>query len=308
MPGGGPAGATLGLLEYLSQSNNNADCVDPEDRFKFVDDLTTLEIVNLLTVGMSCYNVKLQVPNDILEHNQYIPAENLESQKYLDTISDWTIGQKMKINQKKTKSMLFNFTNNHQFTTRLSLNGEIVENVSEIKLLGTVIQSDLSWNSNTSRLVKRANARMVLLRKLCEFGAPIHDLKTIYVTYIRSILEQSAVVWHSGLSEENKQDLSRVQKSACKIILKNNYQDYENALNILDLETLNERRHKLCETFAKKCVTNGTISFPLIDKSKYINTRSTDKYIVQHCNTERLKKSAIPNMQRLLNQLEKPHP
>ena len=31
MPGGGPAGATLGLLEYLSQSNNNSDCVDPED-------------------------------------------------------------------------------------------------------------------------------------------------------------------------------------------------------------------------------------------------------------------------------------
>ena len=130
---------------------------------------------------------------------------------------------------------------------------------------------------------------MVLLRKFCEFGSPIHDLKTIYVTYIRSILEQSAVVWHSGLSEENKQDLSRVQKSACKIILKNNYKDYENALNILDLETLNERRNKLCETFAKKCVTSGTISFLLIDKSKYINTRSTDKYIVQHCNTERLK-------------------
>ena len=64
--------------------------------------------------------------------------------------------------------------------------------------------------------------------------------------------------------------------------------------------------NQLCRI--KKCVTSGTISFPLIDKSKYINTRSTDKYIVQHCNTERLKKSAIPNMQRLLNQLEKLHP
>ena len=117
--------------------------------------------------------------------------------------------------------MLFNFTNNHQYTTRLSLNGENVEIVPEIKLPGTIIQNDISWNSNTSRLVKRANSRMLLLRKLCEFGAPIKDLKTIYVTYIRSILEQSAVVWHSGLSEENKQDLSRVQKSARKIIVRN---------------------------------------------------------------------------------------
>ena len=28
--GGGPQGATLGLLEYLSQSNDNADCVEKE--------------------------------------------------------------------------------------------------------------------------------------------------------------------------------------------------------------------------------------------------------------------------------------
>ena len=49
--GGGPQGATLGILEYLSQSNNCADIVSEEDRFRFVDDLSVLEIVNLLTVG-----------------------------------------------------------------------------------------------------------------------------------------------------------------------------------------------------------------------------------------------------------------
>ena len=50
--GGGPQGATFGILEYLSQSNNNSDCVNEEDRFKFVDDLTILEIVNILTIGI----------------------------------------------------------------------------------------------------------------------------------------------------------------------------------------------------------------------------------------------------------------
>ena len=84
--GGGPQGATLGILEYLSQSNNSADCVPEDDRFKFIDDLSILEIVNLLTVGITSFNLKLQVPNDIPEHNQYIPAENLKSQKWLDDI------------------------------------------------------------------------------------------------------------------------------------------------------------------------------------------------------------------------------
>ena len=50
--GGGPQGATLGILEYLSQSNNSADCVGPNKCFKFVDDMTVLETINLLTVGI----------------------------------------------------------------------------------------------------------------------------------------------------------------------------------------------------------------------------------------------------------------
>ena len=56
--GGGPQGATLGILEYLAQSNNSADMVSIEDRFKFVDDLTVLEIVDLLTIGITSYNLR----------------------------------------------------------------------------------------------------------------------------------------------------------------------------------------------------------------------------------------------------------
>ena len=68
MNGRGPQGATLGILEYLSQSNNCADIVSEEDRFRFVDDLSVLEIVNLLTVGLTSYNLKQNIPNDIPLH------------------------------------------------------------------------------------------------------------------------------------------------------------------------------------------------------------------------------------------------
>ena len=96
-----PQGATLGILEYLSQSNNSTDCVGPDNCFKFVDDLIVLEIINLLTVGISSFNIKNQVPNDIPQHNQFIHPDNLKSQEYLDSISSWTTDQKMKINSKK---------------------------------------------------------------------------------------------------------------------------------------------------------------------------------------------------------------
>ena len=107
--GGGPQGATIGLLEYLSQSNNCADIVSESERFRFLDDLSILEIINLLTVGLASFNIKHQVPNDINTHNQYIPTQNLKSQEWLNWISDWTDKQKMLINTKKTHTMVFNF-------------------------------------------------------------------------------------------------------------------------------------------------------------------------------------------------------
>ena len=87
------------MIEYLSQSNDNANCVSESDRFKFIDDLSALEIVNLLTVGICSLNLKQQVPSDVPVHNQYIPPENLKSQTWLNNINEWTVKQKMLINE-----------------------------------------------------------------------------------------------------------------------------------------------------------------------------------------------------------------
>ena len=90
LKGGGPQGSTFGIWEYLSQSNDNADCVDESERFKFVDDLTFLEVICLLNVGIATYNVRQHVPSDIPTHNQFIPASNLKSQNDLNVINEWT--------------------------------------------------------------------------------------------------------------------------------------------------------------------------------------------------------------------------
>ena len=86
--------------------------------------------------------------------------------------------------------MLFNFTDNYKFTTRLELNRENFEVVTQAKLLGVMITNDLKWDKNTEYLVKKANSRMQLLRKVAEFASSIEDKKNIYVLYIRSILAQ----------------------------------------------------------------------------------------------------------------------
>ena len=99
--GGGPQGALWGILEYLSQSNNNTDFISPEKKFKFIDDLSILEIVNLLSIGLSSYNFNLHVASDIQADGYFIEPSNMLTQQYLDNISQWTNENKMKLNKEK---------------------------------------------------------------------------------------------------------------------------------------------------------------------------------------------------------------
>ena len=147
---------------------------------------------------------------------------------------------------------------------------------------------------------------MQLLRKVAEFGAPIEDLKNIYILFVRSILEQSAPVWHSSLSQENRDDLERLQKSAFKVILKEKFIGYKHALRFLELETLEERREGLCLNFALKCIKKQKLKniFPKHIKKHQMETRNPEIYQVYPIKTERLKKSAVVYMTNLLNEHE----
>ena len=119
--GGGPQGGTLGIEEYLSQSNGNTDFLTDEEKFKFIDDLSFLEIVNLVNIGISNYNFKAHVAADIGVDNKYLPPENILSQKYLNNIEKWTEEMEMKLNVEKSKYMIINFTDNYQINTKLML-------------------------------------------------------------------------------------------------------------------------------------------------------------------------------------------
>ena len=127
-------------------------------------------------------------------------------------------------------------------------------------------------------------------------------MKEIYILYIRSVLEFNCQVWHFSLAEDDRMHIERVQKVACRLILQAEYDGYEKALKTLQLESLDSRRSSLCLRFAKKCSMNPKSSsmFPAKPNSGY-RLRKPDKFYVQPARTSRLKNSAIPQMQRLLN-------
>ena len=75
------------------------------------------------------------------------------------------------------------------------------------------------------------------------------------------------------------------------------------ALDTTGSSTLFERRSQLCLKFAKSCLKSLEMRniFPLNNVSSHMETRFRDKFRVTACRTERLKHSAVPYMQRLLN-------
>jgi hypothetical protein len=260
LPGGGAQGGQLGQLEYISQSDDNVDFLDIEDKYKFIDDLSILEVLNLAMCGITGYNFKQHVASDIGSHGQYLPTENVQSQNYLDKIQHWTMEKMMALNKTKTKFMVINFTKKFQFSTRITLDGTPLEEVTECKLLGVTINNQLTWHQNTENMIKKANTRMLILHKLYEFNLPEGEMVNIYILFIRSIVEYCCVVWHNSITEEESNHIERVQKVALRIILKEDYTDYSSALDHSGLETLKHRRTQLSHNFAKKCIKSDTSS------------------------------------------------
>ena len=196
--------------------------------------------------------------------------------------------------------IIFNETKIYKFSTRLHIQNELLDIVSETRLLGTIISSDLSWWKNTNDLTRKGYQRLEIIRKLYEFNVPIKDLVLIYTMYVRSILEFNCRVWHFSLTIAQSEDLERVQKIACKIILKDQYISYDTARYSLNIETLEERRLMLCKRFATNCLKYEKTKnmFPLNTDPK---SRHSEKYQVKFARNSRLLYSAIPQMQRLLN-------
>ena len=80
-------------------------------------------------------------------------------------------------------------------------------------------------------MVSKANKRLWILRRLKNLGAQIPDL-----------LELAIPAWQGRISNAEKIDLERIQKSASNILLGSDYITYMHALQTLQLETLEDRR------------------------------------------------------------------
>ena len=128
----------------------------------------------------------------------------------------------------------------------------------------------------------------------------IRTLLDVYCKEVRSILEHAVPVWHSGLTRKQTDQIEKVQKTAFRILLDNNYTNYETACTLLCVEPLEFRRIQLCLNFAKRDLKRDDTLFSR--NGVQPKTRSKPKLVNEYrCRTRRYQKSSLPYLSSLLN-------
>ena len=172
----------------------------------------------------------------------------------LEKVQQYTTTNEMKLNEKKTKLMIFNASRTIDFMPSFLLGSEEIEVLEDMKILGVTLTSDLKWRKNTDNIVANAYRRVWMVRRLKSLGTDTEDLIDVYIKQIRSILEFATPVWHPSLTVIDSIRIERVQKSVLHVILGADYTSYSVALQVTNLEPLQSRRTKLCSKFALKAI------------------------------------------------------
>ena len=208
----------------------------------------------------------------------------------------------MRLNELKSNYMVIS-NSNERFSTRLSLNNQALDRVTEICHLGVWITEDLKWNKHIREMCKKAYSRIKMLTKLKYIGTHTEDLLHIYCMHIRSYTEYCSTVFHSSLTEDLTRKIESIQKTCLRVILGEMYISYEAALEMCGLESLHNRREKRSLVFAPKCEKHQTNSsmFPRNPSDDTHPVRNRERFLVNFARTETYKKSAIPVLQRRLN-------
>ena len=118
------------------------------------------------------------------------------------------------------------------------------------------------------------------------------------------MLETNAPVFHSMLTQDNSEDIERVQKIVLKVVLDDKYDDYQTACATLKVESLETRRTKLCLKFALKCLKNEKFKdfFELNKAREFYQFRDLDRFYVPFAATTRYQNSPKNYLSGLLNE------
>ena len=138
----------------------------------------------------------------------------------LNTISEWLLSNKLSLNIKKTKYMVFHTNQRRVLYPKLYLDMIEIERVTQFNFLCIVLSSNLKWNKHTNHISKKISRAIGVMYRLKQ-SYPHAVLLTLYqaIIYPHSIYE--LLVWGSKI--ENGHPAHLLQKKTLRIVANPDY-------------------------------------------------------------------------------------
>ena len=135
-------------------------------------------------------------------------------QSALNKVLTWINNNKLILNVKKTKSMLIGSSPKiKNKSLDFYVNKERVEQVTEFKYLGLLIDSSLRWNKHIDMICNKLSQRIGFIRRI-KYFLQRHILILLYNTLVLPHLDNYNAIW--GLSASyNTAKLQKNAKSLC---------------------------------------------------------------------------------------------
>ena len=127
----------------------------------------------------------------------------------LNKISDWLIVNKLSLNIKKTKFMVFHHRQKvltENMIPELAINNTIIERVKEFDFLGLTLNENMDWSSHCHKIANKISRILGVMDRLKHY-LPTSVLTTIYNSLILSHLQYCLTVWgyeHNRLTKLQK--------------------------------------------------------------------------------------------------------
>ena len=143
-----------------------------------------------------------------------------EINRQLNTISEWLLSNKLSLNIKKTKYMVFHTNQRRVLYPNLYLNMMKIEKVTQFNFLGILLSSNLKWNKHTDHISKKISRAIGVMYRLKQMY--LHAvLLTLYQAIICPHFIYGLLVWGSKI--ENGHPLHLLQKKALRIVANQDY-------------------------------------------------------------------------------------
>ena len=131
------------------------------------------------------------------------------------------------------------------------INGCLIEQKEEVKLLGVTFDSHMGFSAHVENINRRTKPAFRALIRLKKAGITPINLVLFYKSRIVSILADCLPSWYPYISGNDKTKLERVERLCLRIILPN-IDSYEEQLGLLNLSPINAQLDASCTRYIEE--------------------------------------------------------